>query len=111
MLDELKPRPNSSIAVFGAGNVGLAAVMAARLTGAVTIIAIDKSPERLALARELGATHAVGSGSDAVQHYTAAAPDLRGLGGSERPTDGRALQPPARPPPHRRGERESPGRG
>jgi len=59
ILNELRPTPGSSIAIFGAGNVGLAAVMAARLTGATQIIAVDKVPERLALARELGATHSL----------------------------------------------------
>jgi aryl-alcohol dehydrogenase len=66
ILNELKPIPGSSIAIFGAGNVGLAAVMAARLTGATRIIAIDKVPERLALARELGATHSLEHGADTV---------------------------------------------
>ncbi len=63
VLDELRPQPGSSLAVFGAGAVGLSAVMAARLTGAVTIIAVDKEPNRLALARELGATHTLQSDS------------------------------------------------
>ncbi|MBB4638080.1 NAD(P)-dependent alcohol dehydrogenase [Longimicrobium terrae] len=66
VLNELRPRPGSSIAIFGAGNVGLAAVMAARLTGATTIIAIDRVPERLALARELGATHTLEHGAATV---------------------------------------------
>ncbi len=50
-----------SIAVFGVGSVGLSAVMAARLVGAATIIAVDfhGSPERAALAEELGASHVV----------------------------------------------------
>jgi aryl-alcohol dehydrogenase len=48
-----------SIAVFGVGSVGLSAVMAARLVGAGTIIAIDVNPQRLALAEELGASHTV----------------------------------------------------
>ena len=63
ILNELRPYPGSSIAIFGAGNVGLAAVMAARMTGATTIIAIDEVPERLALARELGATHTLEHGT------------------------------------------------
>jgi len=46
-----------SLAVFGAGSVGLAAVMAARAIGLTTIIAVDLLDERLGLARELGATH------------------------------------------------------
>jgi aryl-alcohol dehydrogenase len=44
---------------FGAGAVGLAAVMAAKIAGATRIIAVDVNPARLALALELGATHAV----------------------------------------------------
>jgi aryl-alcohol dehydrogenase len=48
-----------SLAVFGTGSVGLSAVMAARLVGAATIIAVDLVDSRLALARELGATHTI----------------------------------------------------
>jgi aryl-alcohol dehydrogenase len=48
-----------SIAVFGTGAVGLSAVMAAKLVGAGKIIAIDRVEQRLVLARELGATHAI----------------------------------------------------
>lgn len=55
----IRPEPGSSLAVFGAGTVGLSAVMAAALTPAATIIAVDKVASRLRLARELGATHTV----------------------------------------------------
>lgn len=55
----LEPRPGDTIVVTGAGAVGLSAVMAARLTPATRIIAVDRIPDRLALARELGATHTV----------------------------------------------------
>jgi aryl-alcohol dehydrogenase len=47
----------SSIAIFGAGAVGISAVMMAVLAGCTTIIAVDLVPERLELALELGATH------------------------------------------------------
>jgi aryl-alcohol dehydrogenase len=57
VLNALRPEPGSSIAVFGAGAVGLAAVMAARIAGCSTIVALDLHENRLALARELGATH------------------------------------------------------
>jgi aryl-alcohol dehydrogenase len=53
----------SSIAVFGTGGVGLAAVMAAAVAGATQIIAIDLHPGRLDLAAKLGATHTI-SGTD-----------------------------------------------
>ena len=55
----LKPRPGASVVVLGAGAVGLAAVMAAALTPATTIIAVDKVASRLDLALEVGATHVV----------------------------------------------------
>ncbi|MEU9431471.1 NAD(P)-dependent alcohol dehydrogenase [Streptomyces sp. NPDC048252] len=55
----LKPATGSTIVVLGAGAVGLSAVMAAALTPATTIIAVDRVAERLQLAKELGATHTV----------------------------------------------------
>lgn len=58
----LAPRPGSSVVVLGAGAVGLSAVMAARLTPATRIIAVDRVAERLELARELGATDVVDAG-------------------------------------------------
>ena len=56
VLNVLKPQTGSSIAVFGAGAVGLAAVMAARIAGCARIAAVDLHDNRLELARELGAT-------------------------------------------------------
>jgi len=53
--------PGSSFAVTGTGAVGLSAVMAARVAGATTIIAVDIVPSRLELAQELGATHTINS--------------------------------------------------
>lgn len=67
VMNCLRPRAGSSIAVFGAGSVGLSAVMAAGLVGCTTVIAVDLVPDRLGLARELGATHAVNpAGGDPV---------------------------------------------
>jgi aryl-alcohol dehydrogenase len=54
VLNVLGPAP--SVAVFGAGAVGLSAVMGARIGGSSTIIAVDPIAERRALATELGAT-------------------------------------------------------
>src|SRR5487761_1692544 len=59
VLNALRPFAGSSIVVYGAGAVGLSAVMAARLTGATAIIAVDRLASRLALARQLGATEMV----------------------------------------------------
>ncbi|MER7047652.1 NAD(P)-dependent alcohol dehydrogenase [Streptomyces jumonjinensis] len=59
VLNSLKVEAGSSVVVIGTGTVGLAAVMAAKVAGASPIIAVDIVPERLELARELGATHTV----------------------------------------------------
>ncbi|WP_037605041.1 NAD(P)-dependent alcohol dehydrogenase [Streptacidiphilus rugosus] len=64
VLNVLRPEPGDSLAVFGAGAVGLSAVLAARLTAATRIIAVDLHPARLALARRLGATDVVEAGSN-----------------------------------------------
>ena len=62
VINALKVGVGQSLAVFGAGAVGMAAIMAGRVVGATTIIAVDLVDARLALARELGATHAVNAG-------------------------------------------------
>jgi aryl-alcohol dehydrogenase len=59
VLNALKPAEGSSIAVFGTGAVGLSAVLAAKLAGCETIVAVDLRWNRLELAEELGATHVV----------------------------------------------------
>lgn len=59
VLNTLAPRAGTSIAVFGAGAVGLAAIMAAKIVGCTTIIAVDIRSERLAAARDVGATHTI----------------------------------------------------
>lgn len=56
--------PGSSVAIFGAGGVGLSAVQGARLRSAGDVIAVDLVPEKLELARELGATHTVNAAED-----------------------------------------------
>ena len=51
--------PGDSVAVFGCGGVGDAAIAGARLAGATTIIAVDRMPQKLVWAHEFGATHTV----------------------------------------------------
>lgn len=51
-----KVRQGETVAVFGAGGVGLAALQAARIAGASKIVAVDVSPAKESLAREAGAT-------------------------------------------------------
>lgn len=66
VLNALKVPPKASIAIFGVGAVGLAAIMASKIARAATIIAIDVNDERLNLAEELGAHHSINvSRSDA----------------------------------------------
>jgi aryl-alcohol dehydrogenase len=59
VINAVRPKAGSSIAVFGAGGVGLSAVMAAVICGCDPIVAVDVRLGRLELARELGATHTV----------------------------------------------------
>lgn len=66
VLNTLSPQAGTSIAVFGTGAVGLAAIMAAKLVGCTTIIAVDLRQERLAMAQEIGATHVIDAASDGV---------------------------------------------
>jgi aryl-alcohol dehydrogenase len=66
VLNSLNVPKGASIAIFGTGAVGLAAVMAARIAGAAPIIGVDLNPSRLQLALELGATHIIDSGKEDV---------------------------------------------
>ena len=59
ILNTFKVGAKDSLLVFGAGTVGLSAIMAARLADADPIIAVDINRERLDLALDLGATHAL----------------------------------------------------
>src|SRR3954462_15127470 len=62
-----------SVAVFGCGGVGCAAIAGARLAGASTVIGVDLDPHKLELARSFGATHGVdASSSDPVEAVRAA---------------------------------------
>ncbi len=55
---------SSTVAVIGAGGVGLNAVQGARLAGAPLILAVDVSDAKLATARSLGATHTANASGD-----------------------------------------------
>jgi len=58
VLNRMKPRPGSSLAVFGCGTVGLAAVMAGKIAGCSKIIAVHGRRGR-EQALEFGATHVI----------------------------------------------------
>lgn len=66
VLNVLRPAQDASLAVFGAGAVGLSAVMAAHAQGVATIIAIDPVPGRRELASELGASQTLDPAGDDV---------------------------------------------
>ncbi|WP_433330380.1 zinc-binding dehydrogenase [Spirillospora sp. CA-294931] len=73
--------PGDSVAVFGLGGVGLAALLAAKAAGATTV-AVDVVAHKRDLALRMGATHVVEGGPDAVE----AVRDLT-LGGAEKVID------------------------
>lgn len=62
VMNALNTHAGASIAVFGAGTVGMSAILAALVRGCTTIIAVDINADRLELAKEMGATHTVNAG-------------------------------------------------
>jgi aryl-alcohol dehydrogenase len=59
IFNAMQPKAGDSLAIFGVGAVGLSALMAAKIAGCNPIVAVDVHEHRLALARELGATHTI----------------------------------------------------
>ncbi len=57
-------KKGDSVAIYGVGGVGLSAVVAAKALGADPIIAVDLDEEKLAFARQFGATHTINAGDD-----------------------------------------------
>ncbi|HEY2776474.1 MAG TPA: alcohol dehydrogenase catalytic domain-containing protein [Gaiellaceae bacterium] len=66
-MNTAKVHPGSTCVVFGAGMVGLGAVIGCRLQGAERIVCVDLSEARLALATQHGATETMVAGPDAVE--------------------------------------------
>ncbi|MBN1850956.1 MAG: zinc-binding dehydrogenase, partial [Deltaproteobacteria bacterium] len=64
VINTFKVRAGDALAVFGAGAVGLSAVMAGHLVGASPLIALDMIEDRLDLALDLGATHVINTKED-----------------------------------------------
>ncbi|MDQ0990019.1 Zn-dependent alcohol dehydrogenase [Streptomyces sp. V3I7] len=69
-------QPGETVAVFGVGGVGLAALQSARIAGASKIVAVDVSPEKEELARGAGATDFVIASEDTAR-------EIRGLTGKQ----------------------------
>lgn len=68
VLNEIKPKRNTTIAIFGLGGIGLSALIATQLFNCSNIIAIDIEDNKLTLAKEFGATHLINSNKEDVTH-------------------------------------------
>jgi len=66
VVNTAKIEPGQSLAVFGLGGVGLAAILGGAASSAYPLIAVDPLEEKRALALDLGASHVVVAGPDAV---------------------------------------------
>lgn len=76
VLNVVERAAGSTLLVFGAGGVGLSAVMGARLAGAGQVVVVDVDPARLQLATRLGATDVIDATQEDVPDAVAAvAPD------------------------------------
>jgi aryl-alcohol dehydrogenase len=80
ILNAMPTRSVSKVAVWGTGAVGLAAVMAAKASGAAEIVAVDRVGHRLALAAELGATATIDTTGQDLAEVAAAVVKLTGRG-------------------------------
>jgi len=61
IMNQIKPAPGSSLAVIGAGGIGLSAILLAHMMNCHPIIAVDINDEKLKLAKKLGATEIINS--------------------------------------------------
>ena len=64
ILNVLQPAAGESLAIFGGGNVGLSAVMAAVISELDPIIVVDNNADRLAMALSLGASHVINTAKE-----------------------------------------------
>ena len=77
VMNSLRPKPGASIAIFGAGPVGMSALLGSLVCGCTTVIAVDINSDRLDMAKEFGATHTVNA---AKEDPVAAIQDITGEG-------------------------------
>lgn len=76
VMNTARPKTGQSLAVFGAGGIGLFSIAAAALSGCHPIIAIDIQDEKLKLAQRMGASHALNaSAGDPLQEMKSIAPE------------------------------------
>ncbi|WP_114951591.1 NAD(P)-dependent alcohol dehydrogenase [Sphingosinicella terrae] len=81
IFNVLKPAPHTVLAIFGAGALGMAAILAARSLGVERIVAVDRVAARLELARELGASDVIDTGREDLAEGMAA------IGGIDQAVD------------------------
>lgn len=67
VMNEIIPKENSTIAIFGLGGIGLSALMATNLFKCNKIIAIDIEDKKLELAKDFGATHTINSNNQNIE--------------------------------------------
>jgi aryl-alcohol dehydrogenase len=80
ILNAMPVRSGGTVAIWGSGAVGLAAVMAAKASGAAEIVAVDRVAHRLALAAELGATATLDTAGQELPDVAATVVKLTGRG-------------------------------
>lgn len=84
-VNQTKPEPGSKVAIFGAGPIGLGALLGYRAKGAESIVVIDVLPARLEKALEIGADAVINSATEDVAarlveiHGDGATPWVRGV--------------------------------
>ncbi len=66
VFNTARPAPGQSLAVFGAGGIGLCALAAGAIAGCTPIVAVDIRECKLTLAKQMGASHCVDAGAGAV---------------------------------------------
>lgn len=71
VLNTAQVRAGQSVLVVGLGGVGLSVVQGARLAGAGTVIAVDRSPDKLGLAQAMGATELLEAGPELAKQIRA----------------------------------------
>lgn len=64
ILNTAQPKAGQSAAVFGCGGVGLFSIKGAAISGCVPIIAVDIQDSKLAIAKEMGATHVINASQE-----------------------------------------------
>ncbi|WP_110707765.1 Zn-dependent oxidoreductase [Salinicola sp. CR57] len=79
VLSRMDPRPGDRLLVIGAGVIGLTVLQMARALGLEQVIVTDILDERLATARELGASHTINGRSEDLEQAVLAATDGEGI--------------------------------